>query len=58
MEEARTVNNQELHALEKKLEEYAVNEERQLLDKVAEMLATSTARKIKLVGSPINWQYI
>ncbi|KAI8013903.1 Kinesin-like protein KIN-5A [Camellia lanceoleosa] len=58
MEEARTVNDQELYALEKKFKEYAVNEERQLLDKVAEMLATSTARKIKLVGSPINWQCI
>lgn len=35
MEEACTVNNQELDGLEKKLEEYAVNEERKLLDKVA-----------------------
>ncbi|KAI7979323.1 Kinesin-like protein KIN-5D, partial [Camellia lanceoleosa] len=33
---------------------YAVNEERQLLDKVAKMLATSTARKIKLVGNSTN----
>ncbi|CAL5388085.1 unnamed protein product [Camellia sinensis] len=54
MEEACTVNDQELHALEKKLEEYAVNEERQLLDKVAEMLATSTARKIKLVQTEVD----
>ncbi|CAL5334847.1 unnamed protein product [Camellia sinensis] len=51
---ACTVNDQELHALEKKLEEYAVNEERQLLDKVAAMLATSTARKIKLVQTEVD----
>ncbi|KAI8013900.1 Kinesin-like protein KIN-5D [Camellia lanceoleosa] len=54
MEKARTVNDQELHALEKKLKEYAVNEERQLLDKVAKMLATSTARKIKLVQTEVD----
>ncbi|KAF5956050.1 hypothetical protein HYC85_008906 [Camellia sinensis] len=35
MEETRTMNSQELCGLEKKLEEYAINEERQLLDKVA-----------------------
>ncbi|EEF29570.1 kinesin-like protein KIN-5D [Ricinus communis] len=49
VEEAQTVNDQKLSELEKKFEECAANEERQLLAKVAELLASSNARKKKLV---------
>lgn len=37
--------DEELCALEKKLEEFAANEEKQLVDKFSEMLASSNARK-------------
>ncbi|KAF2283372.1 hypothetical protein GH714_003589 [Hevea brasiliensis] len=48
VEEAQTVNDQKLSELEKKFEECAANEERQLLEKVAELLANSNVRKKKL----------
>ncbi|XP_019177667.1 PREDICTED: kinesin-like protein KIN-5D isoform X3 [Ipomoea nil] len=54
VEEAQEVNDQKLSELEEKFEECAMNEERQLLEKVAELLASSNARKKKLVQTAIN----
>ncbi|XP_020273566.1 kinesin-like protein KIN-5A isoform X1 [Asparagus officinalis] len=53
-EETQTVQDQQLHDLEKKFEECAANEERQLLEKVAEMLASSSDRKKKLVQAAVD----
>ncbi|KAL1558091.1 Kinesin-like protein KIN-5D [Salvia divinorum] len=52
-EEAQTNNDQKLSELEKKFEECAAHEEKQLLAKVAELLAGSNARKKKLVKCAI-----
>ncbi|KAG1337970.1 kinesin-like protein KIN-5A [Cocos nucifera] len=49
LEESQTVHDQKLFELEKKFEECAATEERQLLEKVAEMLASSSARKKTLI---------
>lgn len=54
VEEAQTVNDQKLSEFEKKFEECAANEERQLLEKVAELLASSNARKKKLVQMAVH----
>uniref|UniRef100_A0A5B6ZZT6 Kinesin motor domain-containing protein n=1 Tax=Davidia involucrata TaxID=16924 RepID=A0A5B6ZZT6_DAVIN len=54
VEEAQTVNDQKLYEFEKKFEDCAANEERQLLEKVAELLASSNARKKKLVQTEIH----
>lgn len=54
VEDAQTVNDQKLSELEKKFEECAVNEERQLLEKVAELLAGSNARKKELVQTAVK----
>lgn len=54
VEEAQTVNNKKLSELEEKFEECAANEERQLLEKVADLLASSNARKKKLVQTAVN----
>ncbi|KAJ8768800.1 hypothetical protein K2173_023704 [Erythroxylum novogranatense] len=54
IEEAQTVNDKKLTALEEKFEECAANEERQLLEKVAELLASSNARKKKLVQMAVH----
>ncbi|XP_065866985.1 kinesin-like protein KIN-5D isoform X2 [Euphorbia lathyris] len=54
VEEAQTVNDQKLSELEKKFEECAANEERQMLAKVAELLANSNARKKKLVQMAVH----
>ncbi|CAL8999344.1 unnamed protein product [Prunus brigantina] len=54
VEEAQTVNNKKLSELEEKFEECAANEERQLLEKVAELLASSNGRKKKLVQTAVN----
>ncbi|KAI4368806.1 hypothetical protein MLD38_017320 [Melastoma candidum] len=43
--EAQTKNDQQLSELERKFEEFAANEERQMLEKIAELLASSNARK-------------
>ncbi|KAF8395042.1 hypothetical protein HHK36_018981 [Tetracentron sinense] len=53
VEEAQTVNDQKLCELEKKFEECAANEERQLLEKVADLLASSNARKKNLVQTAV-----
>ncbi|XP_058214958.1 kinesin-like protein KIN-5D [Rhododendron vialii] len=53
VEEAHKTNDQELCAFEKQLEESA-NEDRQLLDKVTEMLASSNDRKRKMVQTAVD----
>ncbi|XP_058199652.1 kinesin-like protein KIN-5D [Rhododendron vialii] len=54
VEEAQTVNDEKLSELEKKFEECAANEERKLLEKVAELLASSNATKKKLVRTAVH----
>ncbi|CAI8592385.1 unnamed protein product [Vicia faba] len=54
VEETQFVNDQKLSELEKKFEECTAYEEKQLLEKVAEMLASSNARKKKLVQMAVN----
>ncbi|XP_009792660.1 kinesin-like protein KIN-5D isoform X1 [Nicotiana sylvestris] len=54
VEEAQTVSDQKFSELENKFEECAANEERQILEKVAELLAGSNARKKKLVQTAID----
>lgn len=54
VEETQFVNDQKLCELEKKFEECTAYEEKQLLEKVAEMLASSNARKKKLVQMAVN----
>ncbi|XP_010253418.1 PREDICTED: kinesin-like protein KIN-5D isoform X2 [Nelumbo nucifera] len=54
VEEAQTIHDQKLCELEKKFEECAAYEERQLLEKVAELLASSSSRKKKLVQTAVD----
>ncbi|PIN10075.1 Kinesin-like protein [Handroanthus impetiginosus] len=54
VEEAQTINDQKLSELEKKFEECAAEEEKQLLAKVADLLAGSNARKKKLVKCAVD----
>ncbi|KAL6532629.1 Kinesin-like protein KIN-5D [Orobanche hederae] len=54
VEEAQTTNDRKLSELEKKFEECAAHEEKQLLTKVAELLAVSNARKKDLVRYAID----
>ncbi|RDX72318.1 Kinesin-like protein KIN-5D, partial [Mucuna pruriens] len=54
VEEAQFTNDQKLYELQKKFEECTAQEEKQLLEKVAEMLASSSARKKNLVQMAIN----
>ncbi|CAA7036796.1 unnamed protein product [Microthlaspi erraticum] len=54
VEEAQTVNHKKLSEFENKFEECAANEERQLLEKVAELLANSNARKKNLVQMAVQ----
>ncbi|KAK8683553.1 hypothetical protein V6N13_039612 [Hibiscus sabdariffa] len=54
VEEAQIMNDNKLSEFEKKFEECAANEEKQLLQKVAELLAGSSARKKKLVQMTVH----
>ncbi|MQM17248.1 hypothetical protein Taro_050219 [Colocasia esculenta] len=54
MEETQAVQDQNLSELEKKFEECAANEERQLIEKMTQMLASSSARKRKLVQAAVD----
>lgn len=54
VEETQFINDQKLSELEKKFEECTAFEEKRLLEKVAEMLANSNARKKKLVRMAVN----
>ncbi|KAK4780189.1 hypothetical protein SAY87_016295 [Trapa incisa] len=53
MDEALSVNDQKLSEFEKKFEEHSAKEERELLEKVAELLANSHRKKKKLVQSAV-----
>ncbi|XP_052185435.1 kinesin-like protein KIN-5D [Diospyros lotus] len=52
--DAQAVNNQKLSELEQKFEECVANEERQLLEKVAELVASSNAKKKELVQTAVH----
>ncbi|KAG4988653.1 hypothetical protein JHK82_030990 [Glycine max] len=54
VEESQFTNDQKLYELQKKFEECTAHEEKQLLEKVAEMLASSSSRKKKLVQMAVN----
>lgn len=54
VEDMQRVHDKKLEDLEKRYQECAVNEEKQLLDKFAKMLASSTARKSQLVQSAVH----
>ncbi|KAK9290841.1 hypothetical protein L1049_009019 [Liquidambar formosana] len=54
VEDAQISNDQKLYELEKKFEEYAATEERQLLEKVAELLASSNARKKRMLQTEVD----
>ncbi|CAN4100917.1 unnamed protein product [Withania somnifera] len=54
VEDAQAVSDQKFSEFEKKFEECAANEERQILQKVAELLEASNARKKILVQTAIN----
>ncbi|RDX60105.1 Kinesin-like protein KIN-5D, partial [Mucuna pruriens] len=54
VEEAQFTNDQKLYELQKKFEECTAQEKKQLLEKVAEMLASSSARKKNLVQMAVN----
>ncbi|PKA49035.1 125 kDa kinesin-related protein [Apostasia shenzhenica] len=54
LEETQAAQYLQLSELEKKFEECAANEEKELLDKVAEMLASSSARKRNLVQTAVD----
>ncbi|XP_013602855.1 PREDICTED: 125 kDa kinesin-related protein [Brassica oleracea var. oleracea] len=54
VEEAQAVNHRKLSEFENKFEECAKNEERQLLEKVADLLANSNSRKKNLVQMAVQ----
>ncbi|KVH88474.1 hypothetical protein Ccrd_026745 [Cynara cardunculus var. scolymus] len=54
VEEGQTANDQKLFELERKFEECTANEERRLLEKVAELLAVSNATKKELVRTAVD----
>ncbi|XP_022634171.1 kinesin-like protein KIN-5D [Vigna radiata var. radiata] len=54
VEESQYTNDQKLYELQKKFEECTAFEEKQMLEKVAEMLASSSSRKKKLVQMAVN----
>ncbi|XP_020592608.1 kinesin-like protein KIN-5A [Phalaenopsis equestris] len=54
IEENQTEQNQQLSELERKLQECAANDEEQLLEKLAELLASSNSRKKKLVQTAVD----
>ncbi|XP_059305688.1 kinesin-like protein KIN-5D isoform X3 [Lycium ferocissimum] len=53
-EKSQTINDQQLCTLEEKFEELAASEERQLIEKVAELISASNTRKKKLVQTAVN----
>ncbi|KAI3743404.1 hypothetical protein L1987_61113 [Smallanthus sonchifolius] len=54
VEEARTIYDQKLSDFKKKFEDYADGEDKQLLDKIAELLANSNAKKKQLVQTEVD----
>uniref|UniRef100_M0ZPI7 Kinesin-like protein n=1 Tax=Solanum tuberosum TaxID=4113 RepID=M0ZPI7_SOLTU len=53
-EKSQTINNQQLFTLEDKFEELAASEERQLIEKVAELILASSTKKKRLVQTAVN----
>ncbi|OIT08625.1 PREDICTED: kinesin-like protein KIN-5D isoform X2 [Nicotiana attenuata] len=53
-EKSQIINHQQLCTLEEKFEELAASEERQLIEKVAELMSASNTRKKKLVQTAVN----
>ncbi|XP_016493310.1 kinesin-like protein KIN-5D isoform X1 [Nicotiana tabacum] len=53
-EKSQTINHQQLCTLEEKFEELAASEERQLIEKVAELMSASNTRKKRLVQTAVN----
>ncbi|KAM3341057.1 kinesin-like protein KIN-5D [Capsicum galapagoense] len=53
-EKSQSINDQQLCALEEKFEELAAGEERQLIEKVAELISASNTRKKRLVQKAVN----
>ncbi|KAC9683460.1 hypothetical protein E3N88_45405 [Mikania micrantha] len=54
VEEARTIYDQKLSEFQKKFEDYADGEDKQLLNKMAELLANSNAKKKQLVQTEVD----
>ncbi|KAM0065565.1 putative plus-end-directed kinesin ATPase [Helianthus debilis subsp. tardiflorus] len=54
VEEARTIYNQKLNEFKKKFEDYADAEDKQLLDKMAELLANSNTKKKQMVQTELD----
>lgn len=48
-EKSQSINDQQLSTLEEKFEELAASEERQLIEKVAELISASSTKKKRLV---------
>ncbi|XP_060201676.1 kinesin-like protein KIN-5D isoform X2 [Lycium barbarum] len=53
-ERSQTIHDQQFCTLEEKFEELAASEERQLIEKVAELISASNTRKKKLVQTAVN----
>ncbi|MCD7452807.1 Kinesin- protein 11 [Datura stramonium] len=53
-EKSQTVNDQQLCTLEEKFEELAASEEKQLIEKVAELISASNTKKKRLVQTAVN----
>ncbi|TMW94755.1 hypothetical protein EJD97_009824 [Solanum chilense] len=53
-EKSESINAQQLCALEEKFEELAASEERQLIEKVAELILASNTKKKRLVQTAVN----
>ncbi|KAJ0503217.1 putative plus-end-directed kinesin ATPase [Helianthus annuus] len=54
VEEARTIYDQKLSEFKKKFEDYADAEDKQLLDKMAELLANSNTKKKQMVQTELD----
>ncbi|KAK9068491.1 hypothetical protein SSX86_012605 [Deinandra increscens subsp. villosa] len=54
VEEAQTIYDKKLNEFKKKFEDYADDEDRQLLEKMAELLANTNAKKKQLVQTEVD----
>ncbi|KAK6779663.1 hypothetical protein RDI58_021847 [Solanum bulbocastanum] len=53
-EKSQSINDQQLCALEEKFEDLAASEERQLIEKIAEIISASNTKKKRLVQTTVN----
>ncbi|CAN4121640.1 unnamed protein product [Withania somnifera] len=53
-EKTQTINDQQLGTLEKKFEDLAASEERQLIEKVSELISASNSKKKRLIQTEVN----